>query len=96
MTKKFEEVNRTSLKDAITQYEKEEARGEIVLVIEGKSWSEIDTESIDHWLTLSVKEHMDYYENQGIPRKEAMKKVAKDRGVPKREIYSEWLDYKED
>lgn len=96
LTKKFEEVNRTSLKDAITQYEKEEARGEIVLVIEGKSWSEIDTESIDHWLTLSVKEHMDYYENQGIPRKEAMKKVAKDRGVPKREIYSELLDYKED
>ena len=92
LTKRFEEVNRTTLKQAINQYEKDDPKGEIVLVVEGKSWDELDQERQDMWSNLSAKEHMDYYENQGIDRKEAMKKVAKDRGVPKREIYSELLE----
>jgi len=94
LTKKFEEVNQTSLKEAIDKYKKEEAKGEIVLVIEGKSWEELDDESQAAWSSLSIKEHMEFYENQGIDRKEAMKKVAKDRGVSKRDIYNELLDYK--
>ncbi len=94
LTKKFEEVNQTTLNQAIIQYEKKDAKGEIVIVIEGKSWDLLDKESQDTWSALSVKEHMDHYENQGLDRKAAMKKVAKDRGVPKREVYNELLDYK--
>ncbi len=94
LTKKFEEVYQTSLKQAISKYENEEAKGEIVLVIEGKSWDIIDNENQEAWSSLSVKEHMDFYEKQGINRKEAMKKVAKDRGVSKRDIYNELLKYK--
>lgn len=96
LTKKYEEVNQTTLKLAIDQYEHEEVKGELVLVIEGKSWDEQDLESQEKWTHISIKEHMDYYENQGIQRKEAMKKVAKDRGVPKRDIYSKLIEYKEE
>lgn len=96
LTKKYEEVIRTTIKQAIKRYEDKEAKGEIVIVIEGKSWAEADLEKQEYWESLSVKEHMDYYEDQDVNRKEAMKKVAKDRGVPKREIYNKLLEYKEE
>ncbi len=94
LTKKYEEVIQTSIEEAIKLYEKEEVRGEIVLVIEGKSWEEQDYESQEEWLSLSIKEHMNHYKKLGIDKKEAMKMVAKDRGVPKREIYNELLKNK--
>lgn len=96
LTKKYEEVNRSNIKEAIKQYEKEEIKGEIVLLIEGKSWEEVDQESQEQWSSLSVEEHMVFYERQGVSRKDAMKKVAKDRGVAKRDIYKELLEGKED
>lgn len=87
LTKKFETVFKTTLKDAIAYYEENDPRGEYVLVIEGKSREEKKQEKIDEWEKMSIEEHMAYYENQGIDHKEALKKVAKDRGVGKRDIY---------
>ncbi len=87
LTKMHETVFVTDLEGARSHYEKEEPRGECVLVIEGKSRRKIREESIAEWEVLSVEEHMEYYTGRGIDRKEAMKLVARDRGVGKRDIY---------
>ena len=92
LTKKFETVMKTTLKDAIGYYEENEPRGEFVLVLEGKSREEKKQEKIEEWEKMSIEEHMAYYENQGIDHKEALKKVAKDRGVGKRDIYKYLLN----
>ena len=95
LTKKHESVNVTNLSQAISQYEKEDPRGEFVLVIEGRSFKDIELEEQKEWLSLSLVDHMKYYKEKGIQRKEAMKMVAKDRGVSKREIYNKLLEYKD-
>ncbi len=92
LTKRFEEVQPTTLLDACTLFEQEKPRGEYVLVVEGKSLAAFRKEQEEDWRQLSIKEHVELYEIQGIDRKEAMKKVAKDRGVSKREIYQYLLD----
>ena len=92
LTKKFEEVNPTTIAQAIAFYKENEPRGEYVLVIEGKSLDEQDEEKRKSWQEMSIEEHMKYYEDAGVPHKEAMKKVAADRGVGKREIYQALLD----
>lgn len=88
LTKKFESVMPTDLEGALAYYEAEEPRGEYVLVLEGKSFQEQRQEQIASWEAMSIEAHMAHYEGQGMERKEAMKQVAKDRGVGKREIYS--------
>ena len=87
LTKKFETVMPTTLEKALEYYKTEEPRGEYVLVIEGKSFEEKRKEEIASWEDMSIEEHMAYYEAQGMDNKSAMKQVAKDRGVGKREIY---------
>jgi len=87
LTKKFETVLPTTLQEALAYYEKEEPRGEYVLVLEGKSLQEKRQEAKASWEDMSIEEHMAYYEKQGVEHKEAMKAVAKDRGVGKRDIY---------
>jgi len=87
LTKKFETVMKTTLKEAINYYNENEPRGEYVLVLEGKSLEEKKQEKIDEWEKMSIEEHMAFYENQGVDHKEALKRVAKDRGVGKRDIY---------
>ena len=87
LTKKFETVFPTTLQEALAYYEENEPKGEYVLVLEGKSRKEILKEEQAQWETMSIEEHMAFYEKQGIDRKTAMKKVAADRGVGKREIY---------
>ena len=87
LTKKFETVLPTTLQEALAYYEKEEPRGEYVLVLEGKSLQEKRQEAKASWENMSIEEHMAYYEKQGVDHKEAMKAVAKDRGVGKRDIY---------
>lgn len=62
--------------------------GECVIVIAGRSREEIRQEEKERWEDMSIEDHMEYYISQGVDRKEAMKKVAKDRGVQKREIYN--------
>lgn len=87
LTKKYETAFQTTLKDAISHYEKVEPKGECVIVVEGKTHKEIEEEKQREWKEITIEEHMKYYEDQGISRKDAMKAVAKDRGTAKREIY---------
>lgn len=80
LTKKHETAFRTTIYEAVSYYEVHEPKGECVLVIEGKSRRELREEAIAKWEEMTIEEHMDYYRKQGIEKKEAMKKVAKDRG----------------
>jgi 16S rRNA (cytidine1402-2'-O)-methyltransferase len=91
LTKRHEEKMQTTLSDSLQYYEVNEPRGEYVLIIEGKSRAEIRKEQQAGWEAMSLEEHMAHYESQGIDHKEAMKLVAKDRGVSKREIYQQLL-----
>lgn len=88
LTKKFESVMPTTLEQALEYYRTEEPRGEYVLVLGGKSFQELRREEIASWEAMTIEEHMAYYEGQGMDNKAAMKQVAKDRGVGKREIYA--------
>ena len=92
LTKKYEEAHQTTISSLISEYESKEPRGEYVLVIEGKTFKEKTEEKQKEWESLSINEHMEYYLNQGIDKKEAMKRVAKDRGVSKRDIYKECIN----
>lgn len=92
LTKRHEEMRKTTLEEALSFYQEQEPRGEYVLVIEGKSHAEIQKEKQAGWEAMSLEEHMAHYESQGIARKEAMKLVAKDRGTSKREIYQQLLE----
>lgn len=91
LTKKHETAFQTTLKEAVSYYEINEPKGECVLVLEGKSREEIKAEEIARWEEMSIEEHMDYYLKQGIAKKEAMKMVAKDRGIGKRDVYQQLL-----
>ena len=97
LTKKFETVERTTLDEALRYYETHEPRGEYVLVLEGKPASQQEEERRAKWEGMAVAEHMAYYERQGMERREAMRQVAKDRGVSRRDIYQALLtDMKEE
>ena len=87
LTKKFETILPTTIAEALVLYEREEPRGEYVLVVEGKSLRQKNEERQAAWQSMTIEEHMAYYEKGGMDEKSAMKQVAKDRGVPKREIY---------
>lgn len=91
LTKRFETVFPTTLSEALNFYKENEPKGEYVLVIEGLDRNQIEQDKQREWEKLSVDEHMKFYEDQGLDRKEAMKKVAADRGVSKREIYQALL-----
>lgn len=87
LTKKHETFFKTTLFAAKEYYAEHEPKGECIIVIDGKSYEEIRSEEIGKWEEMSIEDHLKYYISQGIDKKEATKKVAKDRGVPKREIY---------
>ena len=87
LTKKYEEVYRTTFGEALERYEHEEPKGECVIVIEGKSIGQLKAEQQKSWEEMELAEHMELYLSQGIDRKEAMKLVAKDRGIAKRDVY---------
>lgn len=95
LTKKHETAFQTTLREAVTWYTQNEPRGECVLVIEGKSRESIEKEKQESWQEISIEQHMERYESQGVSRKEAMKLVAADRGTTKREIYQYLLEHKE-
>lgn len=88
LTKKHEQVYRGTLQSAIEYYTANEPKGEYVMVIKGIDREQLISEAKEEWLKLTVEEHMEYYMKQGIEKKEAMKLVAKDRGVSKRDIYN--------
>ena len=91
LTKRHEEKLQMTLTDSLSYYEVNEPRGEYVLIIAGRSREEMKKEEQAGWEALSLEEHMAHYESQGIDRKEAMKRVAKDSGVSKRDIYQALL-----
>lgn len=91
LTKRHEEKLQMTLTDSLSYYEVNEPRGEYVLIIAGRSREVMKKEEQAGWEALSLEEHMAHYESQGIDRKEAMKRVAKDRGVSKRDIYQALL-----
>lgn len=91
ITKKHEEVLRVTILEAINYYLSENPRGEFVLVIEGANPKQKFQNELEEWKKISIKEHVKLYEDRGISSKDAMKLVAKDRGVSKRDIYNELL-----
>lgn len=91
LTKKFEEAMPTTLDGAISYYEENEPRGEYVLVIAGVDRAKLEEEKRRSFEDMTLEEHMAMYTDQGLSRKDAMKKVAADRGVSKRDIYKELL-----
>lgn len=92
LTKKFETVFPTTLEGALAFYEENEPRGEYVLVLEGKSLQQKKQEQQESFAEMSIEEHMKIYEDKGVDRKEAMKLVAKERGISKRDVYQYLLD----
>ena len=88
LTKRHETVYRALLPEAAAYYEKNAPKGECVVVIQGLSREEIEREEKAKWADMSIEEHMELYLSQGLDKKEAMKRTAKDRGVQKREIYN--------
>lgn len=95
LTKKFETAYRTTFSEAIAYYQAEGVRGECVIVIEGKDVQELVEEKQQSWESMSLTDHMNHYTSQGMSQKDAMKAVAKDRGVGKRDIYQQLLELDE-
>ncbi len=92
LTKKHEEAFRTTFSEALGFYETTEPKGECVLVIEGADREELRRAEQESFAELSLEEHMERYLSQGMSKKDAMKAVAADRGVSKREIYAMLLE----
>lgn len=92
LTKKHETVLRTTLPLALAYYEENEPKGECVLVIDGVKEAELKEASAEEWKQLPLEEHMKIYLDKGLDKKEAMKAVAADRGVGKRDIYKALLE----
>ncbi len=92
LTKRYETAFQTTLSSAISYYKENEPKGEFVLVIQGKQPEELLQEERQAWEALSLEEHMAHYKEQGISKKEAMKLVAKDRGISKRDVYAALLE----
>ena len=82
----FEESREDTLSGHIDFYQENEPKGEFVLILEGISEEQAEQQKKEKWETLTIEEHMALYPD--LPEKEAMKRVAKERGVTKREIYS--------
>ena len=91
LTKKHETVFRGSLLEAFSWYKENPPKGECVMVLAGRSREEIEQEARQKWEDMPLEEHMEYYMSQGIDKKEAMKLVAKDRGISKRDVYQALL-----
>lgn len=91
LTKRYETVTELTLREACEYYERQEPKGEYVLVIEGRSREELERRQREHFQNLTVLEHVKLYEDQGMDRKAAMKQAARDRGTGRREIYQALL-----
>ena len=93
LTKLHENVFLTTFEEALDYYEENEPRGEFVLVIEGRKIEELKKEKEASFQEMDINEHMKLYLDKGMDKKEAMKAVAVDRGIPKREVYKMLLTY---
>lgn len=91
LTKKHETVFRGSLLEAVSWYKENPPKGECVMALEGCSREEMEQEARQQWEDMPLEAHMEHYMSQGIDKKEAMKLVAKDRGISKRDVYQALL-----
>ena len=91
LTKRYEEKTLSTISDLISYYKDNEPRGEYVLIIHGKTYEELHAEQHKAWDEMPLPDHMALYEAKGVNRKEAMKLVAKDRGISKRDVYQALL-----
>ena len=91
LTKKFEEIIRCDIKEAIDKYEEQSPKGEFVVMVEGVSEDEITANQKKSWDNMKLEEHLELYMDEGLDKKDAMKKVAEDRGISKREVYKALL-----
>ena len=92
LTKRHETAFVTTLRGALDFYETQEPKGECVIVMEGRSFRELEEEKQRSWEDMDLQEHMDLYLSQGLSQKDAMKAVAKDRGLGKRDVYRMLLE----
>lgn len=92
LTKLHETVQQMTLESAMEYYNTTAPKGEYVMVIEGISHRQLEEQSIQKWEKITIQEHMDIYLTQGMDKKSAMKQVAADRGIPKREVYNSLLN----
>lgn len=92
LTKLHETIQQMTLESAIEYYNTTTPKGEYVMVIEGISHRQLEEQSIQEWEKITIQEHMDIYFTQGMDKKSAMKQVAADRGIPKREVYNSLLN----
>lgn len=91
LTKKHETVFRGSLLEAVSWYKENPPKGECVMVLEGRSREEMEQEARQQWEDMPLEAHMEHYMSKGIDKKEAMKLVAKDRSISKRDVYQALL-----
>lgn len=91
LTKFHETVQLCTLPEAIEYYMSNQPKGEYVLIIEGCNIKELEAGKQKEWTQIDIPGHMDIYLSKGMSKKEAMKKVASDRGIPKREVYNSLL-----
>lgn len=92
LTKKFEEIVRCTLDEAIDKYDRESPKGEFVLILDGADEKLLEEAKTKSWNEISLEEHVSKYTKSGMDRKEALKKVADDRGMSKRDVYNSLLD----
>lgn len=92
LTKLHEEIIRLKLSEAIEYYKENSPRGEYVLVLEGKTKEEIELEEQAKWINMSIEEHIKSYIDEGIKKKDAVKMVAKERGLSKSDVYKHSIE----
>ena len=92
LTKRHETAFSTTLEEALAFYEEQEPKGECVIVMEGRTIRELEEEKQKSWEEMDLQAHMELYLGQGMSQKDAMKAVAKDRGIGKREVYRMLLE----
>lgn len=88
LTKKHETVNRGAVGEVLEYFKENEPKGEFVLVLEGKDKEKIKEDKIASFEEMTIEEHFNMYIEQGMSEKDAMKQVAKDRGIGKRDVYA--------
>jgi 16S rRNA (cytidine1402-2'-O)-methyltransferase len=91
LTKRFEEYLRFSIKEALDFYAEKAPKGEFVLMVEGASQEEIKEELNEKWNSVDLEEHINIYLDEGMTKKEAISKVAADRGLSKRDVYNSYM-----
>lgn len=96
LTKKHESIERGTLTQICALYNDQAPKGEFVLIVAGKPQEEIEAEELRKWEEIPIAEHVALYEKEGLDRKEAMKRAAKDRRVSKRDIYRALLEDEDD